>query len=94
MSRKRVRATVHGRVQRVAFREYTRQEARRLGVSGWVQNQSDGTVLVLCEGEAPQVDALVAWLSTGSPYAEVTRVDRHEEEPQGETGPLVIRYGS
>jgi len=92
MSRKRVRATVHGRVQGVAFREYTRREAARLGVSGWVQNQLDGTVLVLCEGEEAQVDTLVAWLSVGSPYALVTRVDCRDEEPQGETGPLVIRY--
>jgi Acylphosphatases len=94
MSRKRIRAIVHGRVQRVAFRAYTRQEAARFGLSGWVRNQSDGTVLVLCEGEAAHVDAFVAWLSIGPPYAVVTRVDRHEEEPQGETGPLVIRYAT
>jgi len=94
MSRKRIRATVHGRVQRVGFREYTRQEANGLGVSGWAQNQSDGTVLVVCEGEASQVDALVAWLSIGSPFAMVTRVDWHEEAPRGESGPLVIRYGA
>lgn len=94
MSRKRIRATVHGRVQRVAFREYTRREAARLGVSGWVQNQTDGTVLVLCEGEVARVDALVAWLSTGPPYAIVTRIDLKEEEPQGTTGPLEIRYAS
>jgi len=92
MSRKRIRATVYGRVQRVAFREYTRQEAARLGVSGWVRNQADGTVAVLCEGEAVQVDALVAWLSVGSPYAIVSRVESVEEEPQGDAGPLVIRY--
>ena len=92
MSRKRIRATVHGRVQQVAFREYTRQEAARLEVSGWVKNQTDGSVAVLCEGEAAQVDALVAWLSIGSPYAIVSRVEYVEEEPLGETGPLVIRY--
>lgn len=92
MSRKRIRATVYGRVQRVAFREYTRQEAARLGVSGWVRNQPDGTVAVLCEGETAQVDALVAWLSVGSPYAMVSRVESVEEDPQGETGPLIIRF--
>ena len=93
-SRKRVHATVHGRVQGVAFREYTRREAERLGVSGWVKNQRDGTVAVLCEGEKNQIGALVAWLSKGSPYALVTGVDWHEEEPQGETGPFVLRYCS
>lgn len=94
MSRKRIRATVYGRVQRVAFRECARREAALLGVSGWVRNQSDGTVLVLCEGEAAQVDALVDWLAVGPPYAAVTRVDWHEEEPQGASGPLAIRYVS
>ena len=91
MSRKRVRATVHGRVQGVAFREYTRREAERLGVSGWVENQSDGTVMVVCEGEDTRVDALVAWLSIGSPHALVQRVEWHEEEPKGETGSFAIR---
>lgn len=91
MSRKRVVATVHGRVQGVAFREYTRQEAERLGVSGWVKNQSNDTVVVVCEGDGARVDALVAWLSIGSPHALVQRVEWHEEEPQGETGSFVIR---
>lgn len=94
MSRKRVHAAVHGRVQGVAFREYTRREAERLGVSGWVKNQPDGTVAVFCEGEGNQIDALVAWLSKGSPYAMVSRVEWREEEPQGETGPFVIQYFS
>jgi acylphosphatase len=94
MTRKRVRATVHGRVQGVAFRQYTRREAERLGVSGWVKNQSDGTVAVVCEGEDSIVDALVAWLSIGSPHALVQRVECHEEEPQGEAGSFTIRISS
>ena len=92
MSRKRVRATVRGRVQGVAFREYTRRQAVRLGLSGTVQNQPDGSVVVLCEGNAAAVDELVAWFAVGSPYAKVTGVDHREEEPQGETGPFVIRF--
>ncbi len=92
MKQKRVRATVHGRVQGVAFREYTRREAQRLGVSGWVRNRSDGTVEVVCEGDAALVDELVAWLATGSPYAQVTRVALEAEEPQGEGAPFAIRF--
>jgi acylphosphatase len=59
-----------------------------------VENQFDGTVAVLSEGEDAQVDTLVAWLSIGSPYAQVTRVEWHEEEPQGECGPFSIRFSS
>ncbi len=94
MSRKRVEAIVHGRVQGVAVREYPRREAERLGVSGWVKNQLDGTVAILCEGEEAQVDALVTWLSIGSPYARVTHVESYEEEPQGEAGPFAIRFST
>lgn len=94
MKRKRVRAIVHGRVQGVAFREYTRREAERLGVSGWVRNRRDGTVEVVCEGDAALVDQLVAWLATGSPYALVTHIALDEEEPQGEDAPFAIRFSS
>lgn len=82
---------MHGRVQGVAFREYTRRQAAQLGLSGWVRNLADGTVEVEFEGPAAPVAALLAWLATGSPAARVTRVEHLEIPPLGETGPLVIR---
>lgn len=94
MERKRIQAWVHGRVQGVAFREYTRREAARLGLSGWVRNLTDGTVEVEFEGPAAAVAALLAWLATGPPAARVTRVVPVELPPRGETGPLVIRPSS
>ncbi len=33
-AKKCIHARIHGRVQRVAFREYTRREALRLGLEG------------------------------------------------------------
>ena len=46
----RLRAIVHGRVQGVNFRYYTRQQARQLGVTGCVRNLWDGTVEVWPKG--------------------------------------------
>jgi acylphosphatase len=94
MERKRKQAIVHGRVQGVAFREYTRREALRLGLSGWVRNLPDGTVEVLFEGSEAQTEALLAWLASGSPSARVTRVEYNELPPQGETGPFFIRHST
>lgn len=80
-----IHARVHGRVQRVAFREYTRREALRLGVGGWVRNCADGTVEVWVEGAAEQVDQLLSWLAIGSPFSLVTQVEYTEAEAR-ETG--------
>ena len=87
---KRIRAIVHGKVQGVAFREYTRREAVRLGLSGWVRNASDGTVEILFEGEATQVDTLLKWLNKGSPYAHVSQVEQKDEPLEGEADGFFI----
>ena len=91
MDHKRVHSIVFGRVQGVAFREYTRREAVRLGLSGWVRNLPDGTVEVMSEGVETQVGVFLSWLASGSPFAVVTRVESKEETPMGETGPFLIR---
>ena len=71
---KAVDATVTGRVQGVSFRYYTEQQARRLGVTGWVRNEPDGSVAVHAEGPEDAVDALVDWCRAGPPMARVRHV--------------------
>ena len=68
-------AIVHGYVQGVSFRYYTQRAARRLGVTGWVANQRDGTVKVMAEGDKPALQEFLAFLHEGSPAARVQRVD-------------------
>ncbi|GLZ53927.1 acylphosphatase [Actinomycetospora sp. NBRC 106378] len=77
---------VHGTVQGVFFRASTEQEARRLGVAGWVRNRSDGTVEMVAEGADEAVDALVRWAHEGPSRAEVTGVDVTDREPEGLVG--------
>ncbi len=72
--RKRIHVKIYGRVQGVCFREYTRREAVRLDVSGWVKNCPDGTVEVDCQGKVADVDAMSQWLEGGPAYAKVDRV--------------------
>lgn len=72
---------IHGRVQGVWYRAWTVEQARDLGVAGWVRNRSDGTVEALVHGPAAAVDALVARCHDGPAAA---RVDRVETTPSGE----------
>jgi acylphosphatase len=75
------RFRVSGRVQGVGFRAAAWNEARRLGLAGWVRNLPDGRVETLAQGEAGQVDAYCEWLQRGPPAARVTEVARTPEPP-------------
>jgi len=85
--RKAVRATVHGRVQGVGFREWTVSEAAARGLEGWVRNRSDGTVEAVFAGPAPDVDAMVAACRVGPPAARVGRIDL-DPTPDPSPGPF------
>ena len=65
------RVRVSGRVQGVFFRGWTRDEARQLGVAGWVCNCPDGSVEAHLEGEEAAVDQLIARMRSGPSGAEV-----------------------
>jgi acylphosphatase len=65
---------VEGRVQGVWFRESTRQEAGKLGISGHAINCPDGSVEVLACGASEALDRLAEWLRQGSPMAQVQSV--------------------
>ncbi|RMF13127.1 MAG: acylphosphatase [Gammaproteobacteria bacterium] len=69
------RTRVTGRVQGVWFRASTKQQADRLGVTGYANNLPDGSVEVLACGEATRVAELISWLHEGPELATVTRVD-------------------
>lgn len=77
---------VSGLVQGVFFRASCAEEARRLGVSGWVSNEPDGTVAGHFEGPATAVDELVTWCRRGPRRARVDDVRVSEVQPTGSTG--------
>ena len=84
-------AVVTGRVQGVAFRASTRDEATSLGVSGWVRNRSDGAVEVKAWGAPEALNALRDWLQHGPPMARVEAVRCEDAEPEAGKG-FRIRY--
>uniref|UniRef100_A0A8C3WHD7 Acylphosphatase n=1 Tax=Catagonus wagneri TaxID=51154 RepID=A0A8C3WHD7_9CETA len=49
---------VFGRVQGVCFRMYTEDEARKIGVVGWVKNTSKGTVTGQVQGPEEKVNSM------------------------------------
>ncbi len=89
-----VRAHVYitGRVQGVNFRYYTRQQAARMGLNGWVRNLRDGRVEVVIEGKKPLVDQMLAWCDHGPPSARVDRIEVEWEGISERMNDFKIRY--
>lgn len=80
------RVVVTGRVQGVGFRWSTRDEARRLGLAGWVRNLPDGRVEAWIEGEPEAVATMAAWLAGGPLGARVIDIQAEEATPGGLEG--------
>ncbi len=86
----RAHVRIAGRVQGVYFRQTTADEARALGLAGWVRN-AGGDVEAVFEGPRPAVERAIEWCHAGPPRANVARVDVEWAEPEGLTG-FGIRY--
>jgi acylphosphatase len=80
------RLRIHGRVQGVFYRGWSVATARALGLRGWVRNRRDGSVELLVQGEAEQVEAMIAHCRTGPPAARVERVEVAEDGEEAPPG--------
>jgi acylphosphatase len=87
----RLHAVVHGRVQGVGYRATTIDEARRLGLAGWVRNRHDGTVEVLAEGAETKLKLLLDYLRRGPWGASVSSVVEKWGAPGGAPMPFQFK---
>ena len=75
MAPRRVHLRITGLVQGVSYRASTVDQARRLGVVGWVRNLPSGEVEAIAEASPDVIDRLVAWCMRGPSEAEVEGVE-------------------
>ncbi len=92
MENKRVHLLIHGRVQGVFFRASAQQKAQELELSGWVRNNSDGSVEIMAEGEGDRIDSIIEWCRIGPAQAVVKHVSINWEPPEGESQDFRIEY--
>lgn len=90
----RLEATVAGHVQGVGFRWFVVREARRLGLTGWVANARDGSVVTVAEGQEPAIAAFAEALEQGPPGSVVTRISAVRMPAVGAFSAFDVRSGS
>jgi len=69
------RLTITGRVQGVGYRDWAMTTARRLGLTGWVRNRTDGAVEALIVGDDNPVGEMIDACRRGPTMARVDNVD-------------------
>jgi acylphosphatase len=71
---------ITGRVQGVGFRHFTRKNADKIGITGWVKNLPDGRVEALFQGPEQKVNELIDRCKEGPISAYVKEIDVNKAE--------------
>lgn len=83
---------IFGRVQGVFFRDFVQRKAKELNLSGWVENEPDGTVQIVAEGEEKDLKELIEWCRAGgTEYARVDKVNIEWMEPSGQFNNFIAK---
>ena len=90
--KKRFHVYISGHVQGVFFRANTAQQARELGLAGWVKNLPDGSVETVFEGATSRAEEMLAWCRVGTPPARVDNIEYAEENADGSFSSFKIVY--
>ncbi|HEY6842650.1 MAG TPA: acylphosphatase [Thermoanaerobaculia bacterium] len=83
---------IHGKVQGVGYRFFATRVARRLGLKGWIQNNRDGAVEAMVEGDGTVIDEWLEELKEGPRYAEVTKIDQETKEFSGKLPDFDVKF--
>jgi acylphosphatase/DNA-binding ferritin-like protein len=91
---KRFEIIVKGNVQKVGYRDYVEEVARRLGIVGFVENVKDGTVRIVCETDEETVKKFIHEINIKKGLIEVEDVQiKSVGIATGEFKYFEIKYG-
>ena len=90
---KRANIIAKGKVQKVGYRDLVQDNARELGITGYVENLEDGNVKVVCEGEEPKIGDFIKGIKVKKEFIEVVETSLEYGAPTGEFKVFKIKYG-
>ncbi|KAL6858371.1 Acylphosphatase-like domain-containing protein [Trichoderma novae-zelandiae] len=88
---KRVYFEVHGYVQGVGFRYFTRKKAQEYGVTGWCRNTADDTVEGEAQGSNDVMQKFFEAIGKGPSHANVTKVVKEDRDVVEGEGAFEVR---
>lgn len=72
---KHINIKIYGLVQGIFFRVSAKEQAEKLNINGFAQNESDGTVYIEAKGEKENLDKFINWCKNGPELAKVEKIE-------------------
>lgn len=92
MENRRISIIVKGLVQGVYFRYFTREEAMKIGISGWVRNLSNGDVEIEAQGTEDNLELFLKQVRKGPQLSRVDSIDVNDLPLSENENGFAIRY--
>lgn len=83
---------IYGKVQGVFFRDEAKRLALSLDLNGWIKNIDDGTVEILAQGKAENLNKLKNWTEQGPNLAQVEKIECKYREIKNKLDNFKILY--
>lgn len=91
--KKAVKILVKGTVQGVFFRQFIKDHADKLKLTGYCRNLESGAVEIVVEGEPDEIERFVGFVKTGPKHSQIRNVDVKDQKWTGEFGEFkVLRF--
>ena len=82
----------YGRVQGVNFRYTSSNIARKLGLTGWVRNEYDGSVEMEAQGTSELINQLIDEMKNVSPYIAIDNIEQNVIPTKQDETEFIIAY--
>jgi acylphosphatase len=94
MARIKAEIIVKGTVQKTGYRDYVQEKARSLNIKGYVQNQRDGSLKIVCEASEDALKNFVKLINVKQDLIAVEKIETIKKQPaKGEYEYFDIKYG-
>ena len=84
--------TISGRVQGVGYRYFAAQKANEMGITGWVKNAIDGSVIVVAQGIEEEIETFIDYLYIGPTRSRVDQISKVKFNTLSDFNTFSVKY--
>ena len=83
---------ITGRVQGVGYRYFAALKANEMGITGWVKNAVDGSVIVVAQGIEEEIKTYIDYLYIGPTRSRVDQISKVKFNTLSDFNNFSVKY--